>query len=210
MSDKPGFEGKNCIGDEHYLPTFFQIVDPGGIANWSTTHVDWSERKWHPKSYTARDVTYELLKNITSIDVSVHVSSDEKREVQSWPCLWNGIQKPCYLFARKFTPGTLDRLSTGITGQKEVKEDENGSLRDFGSSESLRYGDSPPPKKKEPVRKCRGGQGLCGFQCNDGCCNSKCAAKYKHGVGFCEIYGPYNIYLCVCNYVCSALNQGMF
>ncbi|WVZ18704.1 hypothetical protein V8G54_006026 [Vigna mungo] len=105
---QPGFEGKNCIADEHYLPTFFQIVDPGGIANWSTTHVDWSERKWHPKSYRVRDISYELLKNITSIDVSVHVSSDEKRQEQSWPCLWNGIQKPCYLFARKFNPGTLN------------------------------------------------------------------------------------------------------
>ncbi|RDX84003.1 hypothetical protein CR513_35010, partial [Mucuna pruriens] len=107
---QPGLEGRNCIADEHYLPTFFQMVDPGGIANWSITHVDWSERKWHPKSYRAQDVTYELLKNITSIDVSVHVTSDEKREVQSWPCLWNGIQKPCYLFARKFTPETLNNL----------------------------------------------------------------------------------------------------
>ncbi|KAI4335381.1 hypothetical protein L6164_014028 [Bauhinia variegata] len=107
---KPGLEGKNCIADEHYLPTFFNIVDPGGIANWSITHVDWSERKWHPKSYRAQDVTYELLKNITSIDVSVHVTSDDKKEVQRWPCLWNGIQKPCYLFARKFTPETLDNL----------------------------------------------------------------------------------------------------
>nr|AFK47927.1 unknown [Lotus japonicus] len=62
---QPGFEGKNCIADEHYLPTFFKIVDPGGIANWSVTHVDWSERKWHPKSYKAQDVTYGLLKNIT-------------------------------------------------------------------------------------------------------------------------------------------------
>ncbi|XP_020227358.1 glycosyltransferase BC10 isoform X1 [Cajanus cajan] len=107
---QPGLEGRNCIADEHYLPTFLQMVDPGGIANWSVTHVDWSERKWHPKSYRARDVTFELLKNITSIDVSVHVTSDEKREVQSWPCLWNGIQKPCYLFARKFTPETLQNL----------------------------------------------------------------------------------------------------
>jgi hypothetical protein len=42
-----------------------QIVDPGGIANWSVTHVDWSEGKWHPRSYRAADVTDELLKNIT-------------------------------------------------------------------------------------------------------------------------------------------------
>ncbi|XP_038700893.1 glycosyltransferase BC10-like [Tripterygium wilfordii] len=107
---KPGFEGKNCIADEHYLPTFFHMLDPGGIANWSVTHVDWSERKWHPKSYKAHDVTYDLLKNITSIDQSVHVTSDEKRETTVKPCLWNGIQRPCYLFARKFYPETIDNL----------------------------------------------------------------------------------------------------
>jgi hypothetical protein len=76
---------------------------------------------------------------LQSIDESVHVTSDEKvcwvrvshdllicreyvkrlnnfrlfflqREVQRWPCLWNGMQKPCYLFARKFTPETEDSL----------------------------------------------------------------------------------------------------
>ncbi|KAF3452720.1 hypothetical protein FNV43_RR03153 [Rhamnella rubrinervis] len=107
---KPGLEGRNCIADEHYLPTFFQLIDPGGIANWSVTHVDWSERKWHPKSYKANDVTYGLLKNITSISESVHVTSDAKKEVQRWPCLWNGMQRPCYLFARKFLPEALDSL----------------------------------------------------------------------------------------------------
>ncbi|TYH74404.1 hypothetical protein ES332_D05G396000v1 [Gossypium tomentosum] len=54
---RPFADGKNCIADEHYLPTFFNLVDPGGIANWSVTRVDWSERKWHPKSYRAQDVT---------------------------------------------------------------------------------------------------------------------------------------------------------
>uniref|UniRef100_A0A9I9DF37 Glycosyl transferase, family 14 n=1 Tax=Cucumis melo TaxID=3656 RepID=A0A9I9DF37_CUCME len=107
---RPGLEGHNCIADEHYLPTFFNMIDPTGIANWSVTHVDWSERKWHPKSYRAEDITYELLQNITSIDVSVHVTSDQKKEVQRWPCLWNGLQRPCYLFARKFYPQALDKL----------------------------------------------------------------------------------------------------
>jgi len=41
------------------------MMDPDGIANWSVTHVDWSEGKWHPKAYRAKDVTFELLKNIT-------------------------------------------------------------------------------------------------------------------------------------------------
>ncbi|KAL3625944.1 hypothetical protein CASFOL_029493 [Castilleja foliolosa] len=108
---KPGMEkGRNCYSDEHLFPTFFYMLDPAGIANWSVTHVDWSEGKWHPKSYRAQDITYELMKNITSIADSVHVTSDEKKEIQILPCLWNGSQRPCYLFARKFMPETLDNL----------------------------------------------------------------------------------------------------
>ncbi|KAE8710364.1 putative Eukaryotic aspartyl protease family protein [Hibiscus syriacus] len=109
---KPGFDGKNCIADEHYLPTFFSMIDPGGIANWSVTHVDWSERKWHPKSYKAQDVTEALLQNITSIDMSIHVTSEAKSVELVQPCLWNGIKRPCYLFARKFYPETVDKLMT--------------------------------------------------------------------------------------------------
>ncbi|MQL73309.1 hypothetical protein Taro_005651 [Colocasia esculenta] len=107
---KPGMEGRNCYSDEHYLPTLFHMIDPLGIANWSVTHVDWSEGKWHPKAYRAQDVTYELLKNITSIDESMHVTSDAKKTVIKRPCLWNGMKRPCYLFARKFYPEALDNL----------------------------------------------------------------------------------------------------
>ncbi|KAH7573988.1 hypothetical protein JRO89_XS03G0235500 [Xanthoceras sorbifolium] len=107
---KPNMDGRNCYADEHYLPTLFHMIDPGGIANWSVTHVDWSEGKWHPKVYRAHDVTFELLKSIASVDESVHVSSNEKKKVMVQPCLWNGMKRPCYLFARKFYPETLDRL----------------------------------------------------------------------------------------------------
>ncbi|KAL6965205.1 hypothetical protein U1Q18_036259 [Sarracenia purpurea var. burkii] len=108
---KPGMDGrKNCYSDEHYLPTFFHMLDPAGIANWSVTHVDWSEGKWHPRSYKAQDVTNGLLKNITSVVESLHVTSAERKEIQVRPCIWNGMQRPCYLFARKFLPETLDNL----------------------------------------------------------------------------------------------------
>ncbi|KAG9148254.1 hypothetical protein Leryth_012221 [Lithospermum erythrorhizon] len=108
---QPGMEfGRNCYSDEHYMPTYFHMLDPAGISNWSVTHVDWSEGKWHPKSYTAQDVTYELMKNITSVTNSMHVTSDERKEVQISPCLWNGKPRPCYLFARKFLPETLGNL----------------------------------------------------------------------------------------------------
>ncbi|KAH9621212.1 hypothetical protein KSS87_004456 [Heliosperma pusillum] len=74
---RPGMEhGKNCYADEHYLPTFFRMIDPGGIANWSVTYVDWSERKWHPRSFRAEDITFELLRNMSTQDESVHVTSD--------------------------------------------------------------------------------------------------------------------------------------
>ncbi|KAF6149995.1 hypothetical protein GIB67_029360 [Kingdonia uniflora] len=171
---KPGMDGRNCYSDEHYLPTLFHMVDPGGIANWSVTYVDWSEGKWHPRAYRAQDVSYELLKNITvlllsvllkytklspllksgfvcnysnsnpflktdleayhitaviltvshmlyellsdailnlqSIDENLHVTSDELKEVQQKPCMWNGLKRPCYLFGRKFYPETVDNL----------------------------------------------------------------------------------------------------
>ncbi|XP_010483231.1 PREDICTED: uncharacterized protein LOC104761804 [Camelina sativa] len=109
---RPGVEAnKNCIADEHYLPTFFHMLDPGGISNWSVTYVDWSERRWHPKTYRARDVSLKLLKNLTSDDMSVHVTSVGKRgEELHWPCTWNGIRRPCYLFARKFHSDALYKL----------------------------------------------------------------------------------------------------
>ncbi|XP_010526371.1 PREDICTED: uncharacterized protein LOC104803954 [Tarenaya hassleriana] len=108
---RPGVEGnKNCIADEHYLPTFFHMLDPGGISNWTVTHVDWSERKWHPKTYLPEDITPKFLKNLTSIDTYLHVTSLGKGEETYSPCLWNGIKRPCYLFGRKFHPKTLDKL----------------------------------------------------------------------------------------------------
>lgn len=53
------------LSEWSFFCTCFQIIDPGGIANWSVTHVDWSERKWHPKLYKSQDITSDLLKNIT-------------------------------------------------------------------------------------------------------------------------------------------------
>ncbi|KAM0036675.1 putative glycosyl transferase, family 14 [Helianthus debilis subsp. tardiflorus] len=107
---KPGMDGRNCYADEHYLPTFFHMFDPSGIANWSVTHVDWSERKWHPKSYGLKGLSLQLIKNLTSITESVHETSNAKRVTTITPCMWNGVNRPCYLFARKFLPETLDKM----------------------------------------------------------------------------------------------------
>ncbi|AQL05215.1 Core-2/I-branching beta-16-N-acetylglucosaminyltransferase family protein [Zea mays] len=101
-------------------PCSMSMVDPGGISNWSVTHVDWSEGKWHPRSYSADDVTYDLLKNITAVDENFHVTSDDKKLVMQKPCLWNGSKRPCYLFARKFNPEALDNLLKQFTSYTSV------------------------------------------------------------------------------------------
>lgn len=53
----------------------FQMLDPAGIANWSVTHVDWSEGKWHPKSYKAQDISFQLMRNITVCAVLYYFSA---------------------------------------------------------------------------------------------------------------------------------------
>jgi len=50
-----------------------QMMDPAGIANWSVTYVDWSEGKWHPRSFRAKDVTYERRKNMTVCLSILHI-----------------------------------------------------------------------------------------------------------------------------------------
>ena len=102
------------------LICIIQMMDPAGIANWSVTYVDWSEGKWHPRSFRAKDVTYERLKNMTvclsilhiiltwlrwsllmsltsiflqSIDVSNHITSDEK--VPSSLAIWINLHVNC-------------------------------------------------------------------------------------------------------------------
>ena len=41
------------------------MFGPKGIANWSVTHVYWSEHKWHPKSYGLKDISPQLMKNLS-------------------------------------------------------------------------------------------------------------------------------------------------
>jgi hypothetical protein len=64
-----------------------QMMDPAGIANWSVTYVDWSEGKWHPRSFRAKDVTYELLKNMTvCVPFWYHLTLDDHLFNFLWGC----------------------------------------------------------------------------------------------------------------------------
>lgn len=84
-----------CYADEHYLPTFVGIKFRERSANRSVTWVDWSRGGPHPARFFRPDVTIETLERLRS----------EGR------CEYNRKNSSiCFLFARKFMPGTLIRL----------------------------------------------------------------------------------------------------
>ncbi|KAK1677532.1 hypothetical protein QYE76_038380 [Lolium multiflorum] len=87
-----------CYVDEHYLPTVLTMEEPGSLANRSVTWVDWSRGGAHPARFGARDVGEEFLERLAG-----------KKEKER--CMYNGQPvEVCFLFARKFAPGALQKL----------------------------------------------------------------------------------------------------
>ncbi|CAN4100114.1 unnamed protein product [Withania somnifera] len=85
-----------CYTDEHYLPTMLHIQSPHLLANTSLTLVDWSRGGAHPATFGKADVTDQFLKEL----------SESQRT-----CIYNNqTNSHCLLFARKFSPSTLDPL----------------------------------------------------------------------------------------------------
>ncbi|GMJ13524.1 hypothetical protein HRI_005021600 [Hibiscus trionum] len=84
-----------CYGDEHYIPTLVDMKFPDRNAYKTLTYVDWSKGGPHPNKFRRDEVTEEFLKNLRS----------------STQCYYNErIVDVCYLFARKFSPNTLEKL----------------------------------------------------------------------------------------------------
>ncbi|EPS68648.1 hypothetical protein M569_06120, partial [Genlisea aurea] len=85
-----------CYVDEHYFPTMLSIEAGSMIANRSLTWTDWSRGGAHPATFGSSDVSEELVRKIRE---------DNKR------CEYNGVEGfACFLFARKFSPNTLEGL----------------------------------------------------------------------------------------------------
>jgi hypothetical protein len=84
-----------CYVDEHYISTMMYIEFPDEISTRSITSVDWSRGGSHPATFNANDINEWLIRNI----------------VNSRGCSINGKEgQPCYFFARKFSPNTLEPL----------------------------------------------------------------------------------------------------
>ncbi|GFP84675.1 hypothetical protein PHJA_000611400 [Phtheirospermum japonicum] len=85
----------SCYADEHYLPTFVTMGFGGRNSNRTLTWVDWSRGGPHPAKFIRTDVTPQFLEMLRS----------------GYNCEYNGEwTNVCYLFARKFTYNSLDRL----------------------------------------------------------------------------------------------------
>ncbi|KMS98234.1 hypothetical protein BVRB_4g094540 [Beta vulgaris subsp. vulgaris] len=85
----------SCYGDEHYLPTYVSINFWKKNTNRTVTWVDWSILGPHPGKFERPHVTPTLLQKLRS----------------NYTCEYNGKKTNiCFLFARKFMPGTLIRL----------------------------------------------------------------------------------------------------
>ncbi|KAE8664763.1 putative sterol desaturase [Hibiscus syriacus] len=84
-----------CYSDEHYIPTLVNMFYVGSTSNRSITWVDWSRGGPHPRKFGSPDVNEELL----------------NRTRNGSECIYNGnTTSMCFLFARKFSPGTLKPL----------------------------------------------------------------------------------------------------
>lgn len=84
-----------CYVDEHYFPTMLTIEKPAALANRSVTWVDWSRGGAHPATFGAQDISEEFFAWV----------------LKGHNCTYNGgYTSMCYLFARKFSPSTLEPL----------------------------------------------------------------------------------------------------
>ncbi|KAI4324660.1 hypothetical protein MLD38_030127 [Melastoma candidum] len=84
-----------CYMDEHYIPTFVNILHPGTNANRTVTWVYWSMDSPHPERFHKGDVNTDLIRKI---------KCGER-------CSYNGETTTlCYLFGRKFEADTLRPL----------------------------------------------------------------------------------------------------
>ncbi|CAI9101514.1 OLC1v1038854C1 [Oldenlandia corymbosa var. corymbosa] len=86
-----------CYPDEHYLPTFIHMFYGSMNANRTVTYVDWSVIAPHPGTFSAENVTESFLQSLRK---------------NATACSYNlkSMTNVCYLFARKFTPNTLEPL----------------------------------------------------------------------------------------------------
>ncbi|GBG92212.1 hypothetical protein CBR_g54658 [Chara braunii] len=87
---------ENCYADEHYISTFLNIEDPANLAPWGLTYVSRrpTDTGADPTLFSVFEVNGELLNKIRGAN----------------DCSFYGLQRECFMFARKFDFNTLPVL----------------------------------------------------------------------------------------------------
>ncbi|PIN09864.1 hypothetical protein CDL12_17551 [Handroanthus impetiginosus] len=101
----PCLRDDTCYPEEHYFPTLLSRVDSRGCIPCTLTHVDWKESYGgHPRMYEASEVGPEL---IWTLRKSRPRYGDEQSNGSS-----SSVRRrhDPFLFARKFSPGSLHQL----------------------------------------------------------------------------------------------------
>ncbi|KAJ7975144.1 Core-2/I-branching beta-1,6-N-acetylglucosaminyltransferase family protein [Quillaja saponaria] len=86
-----------CYMDEHYIPTLVHICCSAQNSNRTITWVDWSKSGPHPGKFNRHAISVEFLNQIR------YSTNRTENENSSYTSI-------CFLFARKFTPDTLQPL----------------------------------------------------------------------------------------------------
>ena len=97
---------RNCLMDEHYVPTLLSVLRWPRSANRTLTFTDWKRRDglYHPHRHGAAEVTPELVEEIRG---GARSGGGGGRNCSAYH---DGATGVCFLFARKFTPDTLQPL----------------------------------------------------------------------------------------------------
>ncbi|KAK6162074.1 hypothetical protein DH2020_001915 [Rehmannia glutinosa] len=103
----PCLNDATCYPEEHYFPTLLSMVDPRGCIPCTLTHVDWKgSHGGHPRMYKAGEVGPEL---ILAIKKRRPRYGDEESDGSNSTVTVRRRHDP-FLFARKFSPGSLHHL----------------------------------------------------------------------------------------------------
>ncbi|XP_020594658.1 uncharacterized protein LOC110034755 [Phalaenopsis equestris] len=113
ITESPGEKQHSCIPDEHYVPTLLSIRELEDELErrtltytlWNNSRNEKDKRSWHPVTFQYSNASPKEIEKIKGIN-NVYYETDLRTE---W-CKCNVTFVPCFLFARKFSPGAAMRL----------------------------------------------------------------------------------------------------
>ncbi|XP_059438739.1 glycosyltransferase BC10 [Corylus avellana] len=116
----------NCIPDEHYVQTLLAMSDlEGELERRTLTYTQWNQsatkmenKGWHPFTFDFENAGPKQIKEIKNVN-HVYYETEFRTE---W-CRSSSTLVPCFLFARKFSPGAAFRLlSDGVVRRTDASE----------------------------------------------------------------------------------------